>query len=347
MKPRGTLGLATVTVNVPPSFAMSATTGGTTYGYELSFNGTSVEPGKPTRVAPTTTPGNWGCLRIRLSSKAGSTVQEECLWQLAPGSALTIQLGTAKLWWAGYPRVHADFPLGEPGRNRIARTWQDETYPLRDAGLVANDIPILLVPGSYVYGVENGAFPSKPFEVQAGRQTDVNVDYDAQLARLRLDFEAAELPDVPRREWANVDWKPSLRCTDAAGSAKTFPIEVRGASRELQVLLDRPSVACELSFSFPSKLSVPVTLAGGQLTSKALGRIDVDDVVLTDEGNRVVPGTWNVRRREGGNWGVWLLGPEGAPTSRGLHVPSGSYEVAVTYRSTSDRKTTSHIVDVP
>jgi hypothetical protein len=349
VKPQGALGLATVTVNVPPSFAMSATIGGATYGYELSFNGTSVEPGKPTRVAPTTTPGNWGCLRIRLSSKAGSTVQEECIFQLAPNKALTIQLGTAKLWWAGYPRVHADFLLGEPGRNRIARTWQDKTYPLRDAGLVANDLPILLVPGSYVYGVENAAFPLKPFTVQAGRQTDVNVDYNALLARLRLDVEAAELPDVsPISMWMNVDFKPSLRCADAAGSTKTFPIATRSASRELQVLLDRPSTTCDLSFAFASPFSVPVTLAGGQLTAQAIGRIDVDDVTLTDEGNRVVPGTWNIRRREGANWGPMLLGPDGAPTSRGVHVPSGKYEVVVTYRTASGEKTTTtHVVVVP
>ncbi len=336
VRPSGPNGRGTVTVNIPSWVQPTFTKDGKSYRYTFSFNGTQLEPGKPTLVVPTTTEGNWGCLEINLSGANAITKQRECIWQLPSGGTLTIDLGVAKVWWSGFPRVHVDFAVDEPGTPFVARTWQDKWYFAQAGHVGTNDLPLLLVPGDYVYGVQNRVFREKPFKVVAGQQTDMNADYNEFLSHAKLTYEAAEYPDA-------ISGTP-LRCANGRGEKRMSAAGNRWT--HYQVMLDRPSVDCELLFA-NGRLAVPFKLDGaGQTTTMALGRIDVDDVMLADEGNRTVAGTWNVRRKEGDQWGAWLLAKE-APTKRGIDLPTGTYEVAVTYASAVGNKILWHTVDVP
>ena len=59
--------------------------------------------------------GDWGCLTAKvyeLGKRPDDTVRvttmAECPWQLPSAQALTIDLGTAKVWWSGYPSLRRD-----------------------------------------------------------------------------------------------------------------------------------------------------------------------------------------------------------------------------------------------
>lgn len=350
VNPTGPNGRATVTVTIPAFFTPTFEANGATYEYAFEFNGTSLQPGVPTLVVPASNAGNWGCLETTIQrkdrySRVPIASAHECIWQLASGGSLTIELGIAKVWWSGYPQVRGDvFSIATLPRPTVARAWQDARYaqyaasssrPSDYAFYAQNEVPLLLVAGDYEFSTANKSYPPKPFVVRAGQQTDMNADYDAFLATARIAYEDTEgFPDAAT--------SPRVRCVNAEG--RTAEGGSAGRWTEKLVMLDRDSVSCALVVA-GGALSTPLPLSGGKVTSVALARLNVADVALVDEGNRLVKGKYNVRRKDGDTWSAPFFANK-VQTHTGLDLPAGHYEVQVDYASAVGPKSALYEVDL-
>ena len=108
--PSGTNGSTTmtVTVNIPPPIPQTFTLDGSRYSYEITFQGVKLQAGKP-KVVPVGN-GQAQCLTANLlkNGYAISTGFKACDWHTPGRGSLTIDLGTAKLWWTGYPELRTD-----------------------------------------------------------------------------------------------------------------------------------------------------------------------------------------------------------------------------------------------
>jgi hypothetical protein len=328
VRPGGTNDRATVTINAPSWF---------------TFNETPIELGKPTLVTPAKNEGNWVCLSITLEARPGGTsTSRECIWQVPARSTNVIELGIAKLWWSGYPQVRSDvFSLAEGYRGALERTYGGARYRqydalntnLRQYGLLAqNDVPLLLVPGDYEFTVNNPNYPAKKIRVEAGKQIDVNTDNDAFLAPLELPYEGK---DGFIDAYVN---NATVTCKNIYGVDR---IMGRGTRMEKQlVLLDRSSVDCTMITA--SNHTFPVKLEAGKTTRIPMKRLNVEDVTLTDEGNRTVRGTYTIVALEGGaNGRSWARS-----TNTGVDLPPSKYAVDVSYTSGTGPRTLRYEVDL-
>lgn len=327
VKPSGLYGRGTVTLEIAASQPTTFTTGGRTYAYAFAFNGVEIEPGKPTLVPAGT--GSWhqSCLEIRLTSNGGRISSAyECIWQLPAGGEVTVQLGTAKLWWANHPEARSDvFVAVDVGTTTLERRWEGQRYPMYSTGgsydlLSTNDVPLFLVPGDYAVARANPSMPERSFTVAALRQTDVEVDLRGQLGSLQFTYEAPEFPDAASGA--------TLRCWDRLRQ-KSWTRSFEGRPGSSTIMVDGEGADCEVSFVH-DRVTERVRVARGGTAEIAVRRLEVDDVFLRDE-NRTVPGVFDVRRRDATGWGPMLLGA--TPTRRGLDLPRGHYEVWVTHET--------------
>ena len=118
---------------------------------------------------------------------------------------------------------------------------------------------------------------------------------------------------------------------------------VPGGRAKQLVMLASDTSECQLEFGI--NLTEPFTLTRQQTTTMQTHRLNVDDVVLTDEGNRKVTGTFNVRRARPTSWSGWILADQ-TKTPGAVDLPSGHYQVRVTFQSATGPSTTDYEVDL-
>jgi hypothetical protein len=196
-----------------------------------------------------------------------------------------------------------------------------------------NDVQLLLVPGDYQYATDDARLPSKPFKVVAGKQTDFDADFDDWMARVNLSYEDTEgFPDATLA--------PELLCFDADGKNQGHLATSRWTNQ--LVMLDAKTTSCSIVVAGTLQ---SFTLSPGQTASIALGRLNVDDVELTDEGGQKVKGSFNVQRWNGTAWSAPLLAKP-AGTYAGLDLPKDRYQVTIDYQVATGHKTQVFTVDL-
>jgi hypothetical protein len=339
--PTGLGGLATVTIELPPSF--QAEVPSLQAEFRFSFDGTPVTPGVPTKVAPRTQEGHWGTLFVDLVARNGRRLSRmgEAYW-VAPGETLTVPLSLLKVWWSGHPLLGYEVDAaarGATGAPRLKRVYQDgRTYTqwaTVDGGswdkpqfnddyffFTKNDVALPVAAGRFVYSL--GSLPPITIDVPPLQQIDVNADYHRFTGAVRVIY--------PDQEGMDGRTNVNLSCPSRVWATAT------GERPRLRILMDKEVDECTLEMlgdANASGISLPVELKAGGEATLELRRLNVRDVSLTDEPGTTVRGSFTVRRAGEPN--------EGAPlawgvTGYGMDLPPGSYDVRVEYTANGVRK---------
>ena len=324
VKPSGTGDLGTVTVHLPPGYV--ATVPSLSARFVFKFNGTEITPEAPTRVLPAQNSGSWGCLEVLLVKGSGVLARSnECTYQLRAGETKTINLSLLKAWWSAYPNVWASMVTSDAqGTAHVARLYGSNVYRQWEAAGYAlygrNDIALPVVPGTYQYAIEGSPLPPFVIDVPEGQQVDANVGYDAFLATLDVAFPDPEgMPDSSP--------SASTIAVSCPGAKRTFTSPAKALP--VTILLGRNDLATACSYT-ANGFTTAFSLKPQAHVSAPLKRLNIDDVTLTDEAGAKVPGSFQVRRWDdvANDWGQWAVDGR---THTGIDVPSGKYQILVTY----------------
>lgn len=328
VRPTDTGDLATVTFTLPASYRADVPELGARF--EFKFNGTDIQPNVPAKVVAAKNDGNWGCLYIGLRSGSRTIgASHECIYQVAPRATRSFALSLVKLWWTNYPNAWATMVTSDAsGQASFARLDGSNAWSQWDtSGAYAlfgrNDIALPIAPGRYRYRIAGSPLPAFTFDVAPGVQVDQNAAYDDHLAYVDIGF-----PD--REGYADRDAQSSTISLSCPGVTKRFAGGAGATEIPVSILVGRKDAdtACTYTVNgFSGGLALRPTSTHAKLP---LHRLNVDDVTLTDENGATIAGTYTVRRFDeaSATWGAWS---SSGTTRTGLDVPSGKYQVRVTY----------------
>lgn len=320
ISPAGPGGDITVTIVVPREVLLQD------LAFKFESGSSTLTPNETRRVAYE--PGPDGKQTVTLSySNSATTWTSAQKFEVAAGGELRVELGAFQVVGDVPDRslLAMDLSRYYPRRNLVRASsahQYDDDWVIR-AGAAVDDAtaPLegLVVPafaGDYAW-LTNVAEPTS-FHVDAGRVTSVDQSLANPFASIELSVPSPVFPNVAVEHLSVSCTLKGVSTPNGAGHgrAEGTPAKV------YPVFLKTPAVC---GYTLNETYGEPLELNPLERKVVPVGRIDVDDVELTDEApGTKVPGVWTLRR------GTKVLVDRQA-TKMGITLPFGTYHLIVDY----------------